>query len=115
TSESISRHRGRVIRRGVTVVLLGLLVAGCSGGRRLDFETRAVAPGSTEVAASQTPAVEGGVLASGERAAGGGTASRQLPGGRPSAARTGPAAPPGGGVVRLGIVLPLQGGQRDFG
>jgi branched-chain amino acid transport system substrate-binding protein len=91
-----------------------MVMAGCAQGGEVTFVNRAIAPSASEVAASaeNAPATEGGLLpvgGSGAAAAGteGGAAR---PGGAAAAA-----APPGGGVIRLGIVLPLQGGQRDFG
>ena len=56
--------------------------------------------------------MQGGLLPAGTSAATGsaGTGGRSGTGG-PAAAT----APAGGGVIKLGTVLPLQGGQRDFG
>jgi branched-chain amino acid transport system substrate-binding protein len=93
------------------VVLLALLTAGCAGGGDVSFETRALAPSGSQIAAAteQAPQVQGGLLPTGGGPTGGPTSGGRVPG-SPAAA-----APAGGGVIKLGIVLPLQGGQRDFG
>ena len=92
-----------------------LLTSACAAGGAVEFETRALAPSAHDAAAGgpDTPAVQGGLLPGG----GGSGAATSLAGGPGSRGAGGPAAaaPPGGGVIKLGTVLPLQGGQREFG
>jgi branched-chain amino acid transport system substrate-binding protein len=92
-----------------------MVVAGCAQGGEVTFVNRAVAPSAAEVAAASenAPATQGGLLPIGGSGTGQ-TAAASTPGARPGGSATA-VAPPGGGVIRLGIVLPLQGGQRDFG
>lgn len=88
-----------------------LLATACTAGRtEVAFETRsyrpaATATGSEPTGSTTTPSAPprvGGLLPSGPRVAGG-----------PGSVGEGPQG--GGGVVKLGTVLPLQGSQRDFG
>lgn len=96
------------------VALLALVTAACAGGGTVEFESRAMAPGGATAAAAVTdaPSVEGGLLPAGTAAGPEpGPATRRATAAGPAGA----AAPAGGGVIKLGTVLPLQGGQRDFG
>ena len=88
-------------------------MAGCAQGGEVTFVNRAIAPSAAEVAAASenAPATQGGLLP-----VGGQTAAAASGGTRSAAGAAATAtAPAGGGTIRLGIVLPLQGGQRDFG
>ena len=102
------RRRGwRASAASAVLAATALLASACSSGAHVEFETRArlapVAPGGST---TTVPAASGGLLtSSGTAATGGATASS---GGAATAAPTG--AP-----IKLGIVLPLQGGQRAFG
>jgi branched-chain amino acid transport system substrate-binding protein len=91
-----------------------MVMAGCAQGGQVTFVNRAVAPSAADVAAASetAPATQGGLLPGGATGPAAGTAAAGARPGSPAAATN---APAGGGVIRLGIVLPLQGGQRDFG
>ena len=99
------RARLRTVAASIAVALL--VAAGCSTGRTVEFETRArLAPEPAAAATTTVPSQVGGLLE-------GGAAGSEGP-------LTGPsdhsgAAGTQGSVIKLGIVLPLQGGQRDFG
>jgi branched-chain amino acid transport system substrate-binding protein len=115
TPQSISRHPSWVGRRAAALALLAVVTAGCAQGGEVTFVNRAVAPSAADVAAQQAsaPATEGGLLPAGATGPAGATTPADVrSGARPAAAANAPAA---GGVIRLGTVLPLQGGQRDFG
>lgn len=118
TRESISRHPSEVGRRVAALVLFAVVSAACAQGGEVTFSQRAVAPGASEVASAtaDVPATQGGLLPA-ESAAGAGQAATATGTRRAGPGAAGPAAvaPPGGGVIRLGTVLPLQGGQRPFG
>ncbi len=94
-------------RKGAVVVVALLVLGACSHASSVEFETRArltPKPAGSATAVT-TPAQVGGLLE------GGGAAGGQSSGGLP-AGSTGPAT---GAPIKLGIVLPLQGGQRAFG
>jgi ABC-type branched-subunit amino acid transport system substrate-binding protein len=99
--------RRRAARRGRAVFLATLvLVAACSHGTSIEFETRArltPKPAASTVATT-VPTEVGGLLG------GGGTGSAQG-----STGGEGGNAAAAGAPIKLGIVLPLQGGQRAFG
>ena len=105
------------MRRGVGVVLVSaaLLAGACGGGGDVHFDTRAAlaekAPGAD--VDTSGPATQGGLLPTGSSAGGGaGSVSSGGAGGGAGGAAAGGGP---GSVIKLGTVLPLQGGQRDFG
>jgi branched-chain amino acid transport system substrate-binding protein len=102
-------------RRAAALALLAVLTAGCAQGGEVTFVRREYAPGANSAAASpaEAPATEGGLLPVAGAARPG--AASATGGGATGRAGPSAAAPPGGGVIRLGTVLPLQGGQREFG
>jgi branched-chain amino acid transport system substrate-binding protein len=102
------------------ILLVSALVAAgaCSSGGKVEFETRALAPAAGAAPGASagqpaTPAVSGGLLPATSASGGAGSSP---------AGRSGPAgvSAPGqqrrpAGPIKLGTVLPLQGGQRSFG
>ncbi len=106
-------------RRGLA--LLAALVAlgsACSSAEQVDFDT-ATASGATAEAVAG-PAQEGGLLP--PVPAGGAATTAPADGGAdpgapvdPDAAAPTQAPPPPGAPIRLGTILPLQGGEREFG
>lgn len=103
------------------IQLLAVTAAACGGGGAVEFETRAVAPARAEAGPEPGgPTRAGGLLpvagagpAGAEAPAGGVAAGGGLPAARAETgdgSRAGPRP-----TIRLGTVLPLQGGQRDFG
>jgi branched-chain amino acid transport system substrate-binding protein len=101
-----------VTRRVALLVVLAVLTAGCAGGDRVVFENRALAPRAGRAVVASAPAVEGGLLPTG---IGPGAAATRTGVTTPGPGGRAVSAPAGGGVIKLGTVLPLQGGQRDFG
>jgi ABC-type branched-subunit amino acid transport system substrate-binding protein len=79
---------------------------GCGGGASVEFHTRARLSAPAASTPTSVPTIEGGLLTSTNGAQGatgnGGADASQAPT---------PTGPP----IKLGIVLPLQGGQRSFG
>jgi branched-chain amino acid transport system substrate-binding protein len=119
--------RGRLpvhARVFVACLVALLLAAACSsGGGELSFESRSVRDRRrTAPAGADEPLVQGGLLpgaGGGNRDSGTGARSDEPGGGTPGQQQGGG---PGGetdsgpkSVIKLGTVLPLQGGQRDFG
>lgn len=103
----------------MSILLISTLVAaaGCSTGGKVEFETRALAPAAGSAAASSagapaSPAVSGGLLPTGPAAATSASSARTraTSGGGGAAAASQSLGP-----IKLGTVLPLQGGQRSFG
>src|SRR4051812_14784833 len=105
-------HKGM----GVVAVVVALIAGACSGGGEVHFDSRAAlsdAGAGGSAATVSGPATQGGLLPAGATA-GAGSA------GAAAGANTGAAGGAGGeggrgSVIKLGPVLPLQGGQRDFG
>jgi branched-chain amino acid transport system substrate-binding protein len=101
---------------GWAAVVAALLFAGaCSSAPTIEFETRARTSPERAAATSPTtaPAQTGGLLGG---PAGGPTADPAAPTAGDGTSPTGDANPTAGGApIKLGIVLPLQGGQRAFG
>ena len=105
-------------------VALALVVAlaACSGGGEVEFSARSVtgsAQAEADAAAADAPAEQGGLLP-----ASAGDEQQSAPGAAPAAGAT--PQPGAGGTttttaprstepIVLGTVLPLQGGERDFG
>lgn len=102
-------------RRGyAALVAAAVALAGCAGGGQVAFEMRTLTPAAgQETPLSGGPEVQGGLLPTGQDGAAGTPGVAGRPGSAASAAAA--QAPAGGGTIKLGIVLPLQGGQRDFG
>lgn len=92
-------------RRGILIAAL-VLVAACSQGTSVEFETRArLAPElAAGVVPTTAPIETGGLLGGGGPSAG-----------SDSSATGGGGSTPTGAPIKIGIVLPLQGGQRAFG
>lgn len=95
-------------RAAASAALVPLLMTACGAGGEITFSQRAAIstssePGASTASAAAGPAttMQGGLLPAAPAVLGGGSAD---PG-------------PGGskGVLKIGTVLPLQGGQRDFG
>ena len=118
TPTAPSRRRTRPSALLAVLVAASVLVAACSDSSEVTFSTRSVVP--EEAAGSDAPqqgeAVEGGLLPTG-------TAGTSGPGGG-AAGRTGGGGGGGGvggggstddGVLKLGTILPLQGGERALG
>ena len=98
--------RRRAAQRCQAILVVAFVFASaCSHGSSVEFETRArLTPKAVAVAVpTTTPSQVGGLL-------GGGSSSTQ--GATSGGGAAGPAA---GAPIKLGIVLPLQGGQRAFG
>ena len=97
-------RRSRV--RFAAIAVVATLVAACSNGVHLEFETRArIAPPAASSAPTASP-VSGGAID---------TAAVAGPNGQPAGLATEATATPTGAPIKIGIVLPLQGGQRSFG
>lgn len=103
------------MRWGACVVVLAL--AGCASADEVSFDTATATGAPAEVVVG--PTQEGGLLPPVPTTAGSGspddptatTSAGGEGGGAPPAT-----APPGGGEpIRLGTILPLQGGEREFG
>ena len=99
---------GRRLRAATAgwIFVVVALVGACSNGSTVAFETRARLAPASSGPGTTAPSQSGGLLTS--SAAPGGPAAES--GGATANATTTGAAP-----IRLGIVLPLQGGQRSFG
>ncbi len=117
--------RRRGVRAGTVLAALALVAAACGAGEEIAFETR-TATGTAGAGAYDDPdpseeLAAGGLLPPAGRPGQDGDTGAGAPvgGGRPGAAagdgRGAPAAGRPGGVVRIGSVLPLVGGQREFG
>lgn len=110
------RGRARLL---AALVVASLLTVACSEVQEVSFNTRTVsAPGAvgSVTGAAAEEAVSGGLLPGGGDAAGAGGPG----GGAGAAARRGAQAGggafvPPGGVLKLGTILPLQGGERALG
>ena len=88
------------------IAVVAALTAACSSGVHIEFETRArMAPTAASSASTAAP-VTGGAINTG-------TAS--VPSGQSAGVVADAAAAPTAAPIKLGIVLPLQGGQRSFG
>ncbi|HVM39678.1 MAG TPA: ABC transporter substrate-binding protein [Acidimicrobiia bacterium] len=118
-----ARTRVRARRSVALSVVLALAAAACSAeGGELSFETRAAAPAATSAADRRdAPRQEGGLFpvtaeraAAGRTTAAGGTEAGG-PAVSPGASSGTGGTTPSRGVLKIGTVLPLQGGQRDFG
>jgi len=100
------RVRRALAARGALAAAMVALVASCAGPPRVQFATRTVTPAQPVVAAgaaTTAPPTAGGLLpAAGTAATGTG----------PGAAG---GAPGSKGVIKIGTILALQGGQRDLG
>jgi branched-chain amino acid transport system substrate-binding protein len=109
-------------RLAVVLVAAAVASAACSGRTTVEFETRALR-GATMSAGATTVAPGGpqslaGVIGSAAPSAGGAPPASAAGGDRgtgtgPNATDAATRAEPD--VIKLGTVLPLQGGQRDFG
>ena len=111
-------------RRGLALLaVVAALLAACSSTDEVQFDT-ATASGATAEAVAG-PAQQGGLLppaptpggdqpaaTPGDAGAAGGDDGGTAPGGGPAPAQ--PAGTPGE-PIRLGTILPLQGGEREFG
>lgn len=111
--------RGRA--RLAVVLLAGVLAtAACSGRTTVEFETRALrgtAAGltTTTLADGGTPSLAGVIGDAGSSAVSGSAAATGATAAGSGTSGAGAAAAGGPDVIKLGTVLPLQGGQRDFG
>lgn len=109
------RTRGTVV---ALVLAASLLAAACSDSSEVTFSTRSVVPAQAAGgdAPQQGEAVAGGLLPGGPAGAGGpgggGTTGRS--GGRRGAVGTA-SGTTSDGVLKLGTILPLQGGERALG
>jgi ABC-type branched-subunit amino acid transport system substrate-binding protein len=107
--------------RLAALLLVVALAAACAGTDTVEFETRALRGAALGAPTTTAPADGSAPLAGviGEQPGAPGTVSGS---GGGSDVASDPSAPGGGGtaasapaVIRIGTVLPLQGGQRDFG
>lgn len=109
------------VRLPAVLLALALVAAGCGTSGRVDFDTRALASRGEPIEGFSSEEetgelVEGGLLPTGGGPGAAGRTGAQGPGG-------GGTGPGGGGAasgavkgtIKLGTVLPLQGGQRSFG
>lgn len=88
------------------IAVVAALTAACSSGVHIEFETRArMAPTAASSASTAAP-VTGGAINTGTASA---------PSGQSAGLVADAAAAPTAAPIKLGIVLPLQGGQRSFG
>lgn len=115
--------RGRA-RLAVVLVVAVLATAACSGATTVEFETRALRGASASATASTlapgaSQSLAGVIGSTGADGAASGGAPATAGAGTKSASASGAAGTAAGAapvdVVKLGTVLPLQGGQRDFG
>lgn len=111
-----TRTTWRHVRLPALVVVLALVVSACSsGGTEVAFDQRAaVVEGGTEAfdGSPETPVEEGGLIG-GSAGDGSETNDSLSSGGRSATAGSDGASFQG--TVKIGTVLPLTGGQRDFG
>lgn len=117
-------------RRFLGLLLAGALVGAACGGSEVEFATRAASDDGSITAAQETvPSQQGGLLPTGDSPevetganvappsgdnAGGNTPTTAGRSGQRGGDEGGEAAA-SGEPIKLGTVLPLQGGERDFG
>lgn len=115
-----STLRRRRARAGALLAVLALVVAAC-GPDEVAFRTRSASgEAGQQPAAADAAVTQGGLLpaaggtGAGDTTAGGGDGGPAAPGGDGGAAPA-DVPPASGEPIRLGTILPLQGGERDFG
>lgn len=117
----VTAARGSSMRRPWAWFLaLALAAAACSSGAEVAFEQRAAtvedAPAGGVAAEADASQVEqGGLLPAESDPSGGGEVAGSVPAEGAAAATAGEERAAAGETVRVGTVLPLTGGQRDFG
>jgi branched-chain amino acid transport system substrate-binding protein len=103
--------------RAVGAALVGLVLASCTSPETVDFDTATASGRQGEVAAG--PVEEGGLIGPDGGATGGTTGGDGATGGSTGTGGDPGDPPPAGSgskePIKLGTILPLRGGERDFG